>query len=422
MKVEKAIAISDAKISFVSLVDKAANKKQFLITKAENGTAQFSTYGRIIKVDDETHYITGIVYEPMVEDAHGNFMTAEEIQKAAYWFAKNGDQVDVQHSFEEADGVAVVENYLAPCDMEIAGETVIKGSWLMTVEVTNSELWEAVQKGDITGFSMGGIGKYSEDDVDLSDLEKAEQKGETEMAESNTEKRGILKMIANAFGFGVVEKGDMLDIYSERQKVSGFWDAVDTMIQLLSSGHWDYKEDRYVYDFEENEEQIRTVLQEFSQIVTDVLASDSLTKALSTNAPAKPIYKTDEDVGKSNGQEENDVNEERVREIMKEELEKALSKQTEPVAKAEEAPATPAAETAEITEEAIQKMVDAALAKALGEEEPVAEGIDLEDMINQAVQKAVDPIYKARGIPTSLNTESDPVEKAEKPHYLNGIL
>ena len=31
-KIEKAYAITDAKISFVSLVDKAANKKQFLIT------------------------------------------------------------------------------------------------------------------------------------------------------------------------------------------------------------------------------------------------------------------------------------------------------------------------------------------------------------------------------------------------------
>ena len=36
-KIEKAYAITDAKISFVSLVDKAANKKQFLITKAEHG-------------------------------------------------------------------------------------------------------------------------------------------------------------------------------------------------------------------------------------------------------------------------------------------------------------------------------------------------------------------------------------------------
>ena len=35
-KIQKAIEISDAKIQFVSLVDKAANKRQFLVTKQEN--------------------------------------------------------------------------------------------------------------------------------------------------------------------------------------------------------------------------------------------------------------------------------------------------------------------------------------------------------------------------------------------------
>lgn len=93
-KIEKAYAITDAKISFVSLVDKAANKKQFLITKAEHGSASFASYGRIVNADADSHYITGIVYEPLTEDAHGNYMTEQEITKAAYWFAKNGNQVD----------------------------------------------------------------------------------------------------------------------------------------------------------------------------------------------------------------------------------------------------------------------------------------------------------------------------------------
>ena len=96
-KIAKAYAITDAKISFVSLVDKAANKKQFLITKSEDGAANFATFGRILKADADSHFVTGIVYEPMVEDTQGNYMTEEEITKAAYWFAKNGNQVDLQH-------------------------------------------------------------------------------------------------------------------------------------------------------------------------------------------------------------------------------------------------------------------------------------------------------------------------------------
>ncbi len=40
MNVSKAYAITDAKIQFVSLVDKAANLKKFLITKAEAGKSR----------------------------------------------------------------------------------------------------------------------------------------------------------------------------------------------------------------------------------------------------------------------------------------------------------------------------------------------------------------------------------------------
>jgi len=57
--IKKAIEMSDAKITFVSLVDKAANKRQFLITKADGDKASFSSIGKILKVDDTTHYIKG---------------------------------------------------------------------------------------------------------------------------------------------------------------------------------------------------------------------------------------------------------------------------------------------------------------------------------------------------------------------------
>ena len=84
-EISKARSISDAQIEFVSLVDKAVNKKSFLITKAENGKADFSAFGKIIKTDSENHYVTGVVYEPLTEDSQGDFMTEPEIQKAAFF-------------------------------------------------------------------------------------------------------------------------------------------------------------------------------------------------------------------------------------------------------------------------------------------------------------------------------------------------
>ena len=125
--------ISDAHIQFVSLVGKAANKKPFLIAKAENGKANFSAYGKIVKTDSDTHYVTGIVYEPMVEDSQGDCMTAEEIRKAAYWFAKNGSGIDIQHNYEKFEKAQVVESWIAPADFEINKKKIKKGTWLITV-------------------------------------------------------------------------------------------------------------------------------------------------------------------------------------------------------------------------------------------------------------------------------------------------
>ena len=211
-KIAKAYAITDAKISFVSLVNKAANKKQFLITKSENGAARFSTYGRILKMDSDSHFVTGIVYEPMVEDTQGNYMTEEEITKAAYWFAKNGNQVDLQHCFQKCDGAAVVESYVAKCDMEIEGENIKKGTWLMTMEISDNDVWESIQKGDITGFSMGGMGVYSEEDVELP-------------VEKQDEPKGLFRKLAKAMGFDVVEKGAVKTNFKRRVKEDNFYSA-----------------------------------------------------------------------------------------------------------------------------------------------------------------------------------------------------
>ena len=102
--------ISDAEIDFISLVDRAANKKSFLIAKAQDGKASFSTYGKIVKVktDSENHFVTGIVYEPMAVDTQGDYMTAEEIQKAAHWYARNGTGVDIQHDEKKLELIAFI--------------------------------------------------------------------------------------------------------------------------------------------------------------------------------------------------------------------------------------------------------------------------------------------------------------------------
>lgn len=436
-RVNKAYEITDAKISFVSLVDKAANKRQFLLKKAEDGQASFTTYGRIVKTDAENHYVTGIVYEPMEEDSHGNYMTAEEITKAAYWFAKNGDKVDLQHSFEPLDNATVVENWVAKADFKIGDEVIKEGTWLMTVEVSDESVWEGIEKGEITGFSMGGLGNYSEEDVDLDNVSKQETK------QGASEKKGLLKQLAAALGVNVVEKGAMAELYEERSKGTLFWNAFNSLEEILYK--YDNITGRWVY--ETNEDKVRECLEEFNQIITNILTGkESITKAIQTDRPVEKagkkmsgknketlagIYeslgaflkefddpeddpdKKDDGDGKGTAddkskkdKEEKEVTKQEVEEIVAKSIAAAIEKagcsagggdkpkedeQDKEVKKSEEA----------ITPESIDAMVQAAIAKAMEpqEQEQHVSAEQVQDMITKAVAAAVDPVLKSKGLP-----------------------
>lgn len=196
-KLSKSRCISNAQIQFVSLVDNPANKKTFLITKARGGIASFSSFGKIVKTDINNHYVTGIVYEPMVEDAQGDFMTEDEIQKAAVWYAKNGNGVDLQHNFSKLNNAVVVESMVAKADFYINQQLIKKGTWLITVEISDSHVWNAIRNGRITGFSMGGNGTYSEEDIYLND-------------NNNAVDKGFLKSLAKKLGVDGVPKNNDL--------------------------------------------------------------------------------------------------------------------------------------------------------------------------------------------------------------------
>lgn len=432
-KIEKAYEITDAKISFVSLVDRAANKRSFLITKAEDGHADFATYGRILKTDAEHHYVTGVVYEPMVEDTQGSYMTEEEITKAAYWFSKNGNQVDLQHSFEPFEGACVVESWVAKADFELGGELIRKGTWLMTMEVTDDAVWADIQKGDITGFSMGGIGSFSTTDVELNAVEMAD----------TDEKKGLLAKIAAAFGIKLVEKGRMAEIYEERSRGSLFWNAMSTLEECLYS--YDNATGRYRY--EDNEAAVRECLSDFNAIVTDLLTNEhSIIAALSERPVAMSgrkmsgknldtlsgIYESlgsflkgfEDEAGTASQnvpaeKEETEVKKSEVESIVQEAIEKALNPAGGAPASEPASPAETPVE--EITREAIEKMVQDAIEKSQAEA-PAVTAEEVGQIVNEAVAKAMEPILKSRGVPSNMNgAGSDPVEKSEQ-HYLHGIL
>lgn len=427
-KIAKAYEISNARINFVSLVNKAANKHQFLIVKADDGNATFQTFGRIVKADTESHYVTGIVYEPMVEDSQGNYMTEEEIAKAAHWFMKNEGSVDIQHCFKKADGCEVVESYVAKSDMEIDGQPIKKGTWLMTMEISNADVWDSISKGDITGYSMGGVGAYSLEDVELP-VEKQE------------EPKGIFKKLAKAMGFEVVEKGAVKNQYNRRIKSDNFYTAWSALSNVLDGEKFNPETCQYEYGYTDDEDVIRAALSDFNDIVTNLLTGNvSIVKSLekaAKEAPA-PIIKAGKSLSSKNlsalkgiheslgsflsdfeEEPENNINKEddtmtheEVQNIVGEEVKKAMepiAKQLEAITKSAEptTPETATPEMGDVSADTIAKMVGEEVQKAM---EPVT--------------KMLEPLMKSRSLPGNLNdAPGSAVTKSEaEPHYMTGMF
>ncbi|MBN1321238.1 MAG: DUF2958 domain-containing protein [Thermoleophilia bacterium] len=102
----------------------------------------------------------GVVLEPGTEDLQGDIMDPMDIELAAHDWMTQSQAAGAMHA-SVVKGAKVVESYLAPCDFEVETAegpvTVLKGSWLLGVKWPPEE-WEKIEKGEYTGYSVGGQG------------------------------------------------------------------------------------------------------------------------------------------------------------------------------------------------------------------------------------------------------------------------
>lgn len=110
----------------------------------------------LVKAVSEKQLAFGVVYAPDEIDSHGAFMTAPEIEKMAYEFMKSGkvNKIDTDHDLIE-NGSKVVESFIA----RKGDPDFPEGSWVMGVHIPDESIWQAVKKGELTGFSMYGKAK-----------------------------------------------------------------------------------------------------------------------------------------------------------------------------------------------------------------------------------------------------------------------
>ncbi|WP_153732539.1 XkdF-like putative serine protease domain-containing protein [Sporosarcina obsidiansis] len=270
----------NANITHVSYVDKGANKKQFFLTKsADEPTFQKEVKVFVNKEDEAQKLVYGVVYEPDVEDSHGDFMTADEIEKAAHGFVKDARNIDKQHDFEAGVG-EVVESYIAPVDMTIGEEQITKGSWVLVTKASE-EIWEAIQKGEFTGYSLAGTAET---------IEKQGNEKPVSKSEDDTEMKGFFNLLKSFFTGEKIEKGAVKDQFDKRKKGNNFWVAIDSFETALRQYNWQSDE----YEFEEDESKIREAIQDLSDILIDLLATENIAKSI--GKPTDRIQKEEDEM------------------------------------------------------------------------------------------------------------------------------
>jgi len=130
----------------------------------------------ISKVDQARQIVYAEVYIPMVPDSHGDFMQADEIEKAAHDFLKSGkiNAVDTEHDLQK-NGSAVIESFIA----REGDPDFIKGAWVVGIHITDDVIWDQVIKQELNGFSMYGQGIRTEKVLEIEIPDDGIIKGDT---------------------------------------------------------------------------------------------------------------------------------------------------------------------------------------------------------------------------------------------------
>ena len=150
----------EAKEAIAAAVETVLQTKQYVRFLKLKAVADFDSETDDQTTDDaeDQQLVTGVVLVPEVADAHGDIISAEVIQAAAHQFLAEYNSrttIGIQHTDMDPP-IDLVESYIAPMDFVLGNQTIIKGSWIITVRVNDDDIWGKVKEGKLTGFSIGG--------------------------------------------------------------------------------------------------------------------------------------------------------------------------------------------------------------------------------------------------------------------------
>lgn len=114
-------------------------------------------------VDGELYQVTYVAMIPDHTDLHGDYTSAEEVRKAKESFNQEltkARQLSNLYHIVGTDSFDVIESYLAPTDFVLEDKFVKKGTWLVTLQIHDTDtLWPLIKSGEINGVSIGALAR-----------------------------------------------------------------------------------------------------------------------------------------------------------------------------------------------------------------------------------------------------------------------
>lgn len=117
-----------------------------------------------------------VVYEPLIKDAHGEWMSEDTITEACENFNKNLEKGVVSANLfhlEQTDAFTIESTWVQKeFDVKVAqtGEVIKAGSWICKIQYHSEDLWNLKKAGIIGGVSIGGKGKINQKTGEITNV------------------------------------------------------------------------------------------------------------------------------------------------------------------------------------------------------------------------------------------------------------
>lgn len=117
-----------------------------------------------------------IVYEPLVKDAHGEWMSEETLALACENFNLNLQKGVVQPNLfhlKNTDTFTIEDSWIQKefdVLVEATGEKIKAGAWVCKIKYHDDDLWILKKAGVIGGVSIGGMGTIDAETGEITNV------------------------------------------------------------------------------------------------------------------------------------------------------------------------------------------------------------------------------------------------------------